>query len=445
MNEKFSKIGFILAVAGGAVGLGNAFKFPTLVGSSGGSAFVFLYLTLTLTIGFSVFLAEMAMGRLSGKDPVNAYKILAPKNGDKWKFAGFFMIAGIFVLAFYLIILGWVIRYIAVSFANLPSTTALAGENFENFITNSFKANLFFYLIAFLSTFAVVARGIKSGIEKLNIYMMPLLFILLLIMLIYSCFMDGFSKAAVFLFTPDFSKIDFSVVLNALGLAFFTLCIGIGCITTYAANLGESANIVKSSISIVFINILIGLMVGLIVFTFVFEFGADPGEQGVGLVFVSLTSLFAKLGFIGNVLAVLFFISLFFAGITSAISMIEPFVFYLINSYKISRLKAVIISAIGVFVLSLSALLSIQKDAEATFTFFGKSFFDILDFVSQNLMLPLGAMMTTIFVGFIMRKTDLKRLYTTEMGEKGFTIWINFLRFVVPICIIIIFINQIWG
>lgn len=445
MNEKFSKIGFILAVAGGAVGLGNAFKFPTLVGTSGGSAFVFLYLILTLSIGFSVFLAEMAMGRLSGKDPVNAYKNLAPKNGEKWRFAGFFMIAGIFVLAFYLVILGWVIRYTFAAFWALPGSIDEASAVFGEFISGSLTQNLFFYALAFFSTFAVVARGIKSGIEKLNIYMMPLLFVLLLIMLTYAFFMPGFSEAVRFLFTPDFSKLDFSVVLNALGLAFFTLCIGIGCITTYAANLGESTKLVKSSISIAFINILIGLMVGLIVFTFVFEFGADPSQQGVGLIFVSLNSLFAKLGIIGNILAFLFFLSLFFAGITSAVSMIEPFVFYLINSFSFSRLKAVCISALGVFVLSILAIFSVQKDFGENFSLFGKPFFDILDFVSQNLMLPLGALITTIFVGFVMKKEQIFALYKGEMSPKIFALWLNFLRFIVPICIVIIFINQIWG
>lgn len=444
MNDKFSRIGFILSVAGGAVGLGNAWKFPTLVGQNGGFAFVLLYLVLTLSIGFSIFLAEMAMGRLSGKDPVNSYKNLAPSHLKNWKYAGFTMLGGIFVLSFYLVIIGWVIRYIFISFGTLPQDIKTSGELFGNFITNDLSGNLLFYFLAFFSTLAVVSKGVKSGIEKLNVYAMPTLFILLLAMLFYSFSMDGFSKAFIFLFRPDFSKITFDVVLTALGLAFFTLCIGIGCITTYAASLGDGAKLVKSSVSIAFINILIGLMMGLIVFTFVFEFNSDPSSQGAGLVFVSLMTLFAKIGIMGNILAVVFFISLYFAGITSAVSMIEPFVFYLINEYKISRLKALVFCGVIIISLSTLCILSMHAVYGASFTFFDKSFFDILDFVSSNLMLPLGALLTAIFVGFVMDKRALYNLYKKDMGDVWFKIWYNFLRYIAPICVIVIVAKQLF-
>ncbi|ASM35696.1 sodium- and chloride-dependent transporter [Campylobacter sputorum subsp. bubulus] len=444
MNDKFTRLGFILSVAGGAVGLGNAWKFPTLVGQNGGFAFVLLYLVLTLSIGFSIFLAEMAMGRLSGKDPVNSYKNLAPSHLKNWKYAGFTMLGGIFVLSFYLVIMGWVIRYIFISFSALPQDIETSGKLFGNFITNDLNGNLFFYFLAFFSTLAVVSKGIKSGIEKLNVYVMPTLFILLLAMLIYSFSMEGFSKAFVFLFKPDFSKITFDVVLTALGLAFFTLCVGIGCITTYAASLEDDTNLVKSSISIVFINILIGLMMGLIVFTFVFEFNADPSTQGAGLVFVSLMTLFAKIGIIGNVLAVTFFVSLYFAGITSAVSMIEPFVFYLINEYKISRLKALSFCGVLIIFLSTLCILSMHSSFGAKFTFFDKSFFDILDFVSSNLMLPLGAFLTAIFVGYIMDKNKIYNLYKKDMSGFWFKIWYNFLRYIAPVCVVVIVVKQIF-
>lgn len=444
MNDKFSRIGFILSVAGGAVGLGNAWKFPTLVGQNGGFAFVLLYLVLTLSIGFSIFLAEMAMGKLSGKDPVNAYKNLAPSNLQNWKYAGFTMLGGIFVLSFYLVIMGWVIRYIFVSFGSLPQNIEESGQLFESFITNDLSRNLFFYFLAFFSTLAVVSKGIKSGIEKVNVYVMPMLFILLLAMLVYSSSMSGFTQAFAFLFKPDFSKITFDVVLTALGLAFFTLCIGIGCITTYAASLQSDTNLVKSSVSIAFINILIGLMMGLIVFTFVFEFNADPSQQGAGLVFVSLMTLFSKIGLMGNFLAALFFISLFFAGITSAISMIEPFVFYLINEYKISRLKALVFCGFLIIILSTLCIFSMHAKMGASFTFFNKSFFDILDFISSNVMLPLGAFLTAIFVGFVMDKSKLYKIYSKDMGEIGFKIWHSFLRYIAPICVLIIVVKQIF-
>ena len=443
MNDKFSKIGFILAVAGGAVGLGNAWKFPTLVGQNGGSAFVLLYLALTLGVGFSIFLAEMALGRLSGRDLPSAYETLAPRGGRKWRAAGVFIAGGMLVLSFYLVILGWVIRYIFLGFSPLPATAEEAGAVFDNLISHSLATSLGFYALALVLTLSVVARGIKSGIERLNVVMMPLLFVLLLAMLAYACTMQGFGAAAKFLFYPDFGKITVSSVLSALGLALFTLCVGVGCIAAYAASLSEGVRLVRSSVNIVFINIAIGLMMGLIVFTFIFEFRADPA-QGAGLVFVSLTTMFAKMGLAGQVLEVAFFVSLFFAGITSAVSMIEPFVFYLIGRFKISRLRAVCISGCAIAVLGACSLLSVHADYASRFRLFGASFFDCLDFVSSNVMLPLGALTSAIFVGFVMDAQRLRGLFGADMGELGFKIWYFSLRFVAPVAIVIIMANLLF-
>ena len=292
-------------------------------------------------------------------------------------------------------------------------------------------------------TLCVVARGIKSGIERLNVVMMPLLFVLLLAMLAYACTMQGFGAAAKFLFYPDFGKITVNSVLSALGLALFTLCVGVGCIAAYAASLGEGVRLVRSSVNIVFINIAIGLMMGLIVFTFIFEFRADPA-QGAGLVFVSLTTMFAKIGLAGQVLEVAFFVSLFFAGITSAVSMIEPFVFYLIGRFKISRLRAVCISGGVIAVLGACSLLSMHADYASKLKFFGASFFDCLDFVSSNVMLPLGALTSAIFVGFVMDARRLRGLFGADMDKLGFKIWYFSLRFVAPVAIVIIMANLLF-
>ena len=429
MNDKFSKIGFILAVAGGAVGLGNAWKFPTLVGQNGGSAFVLLYLALTLGVGFSIFLAEMALGRLSGRDLPSAYETLAPRGGRKWRAGGVFIAGGMLVLSFYLVILGWVIRYIFLGFSPLPATAEEAGAVFDDLISHSLATSLGFYALALVLTLSVVARGIKSGIERLNVVMMPLLFVLLLAMLAYACTMQGFGAAAKFLFYPDFGKITVSSILSALGLALFTLCVGVGCIAAYAASLSEGVRLVRSSVNIVF--------------TFIFEFRADPA-QGAGLVFVSLTTMFAKMGVAGQVLEVAFFVSLFFAGITSAVSMIEPFVFYLIGRFKISRLRAVCISGCVIAVLGACSLLSMHADYASRFKLFGASFFDCLDFVSSNVMLPLGALTSAIFVGFAMDTQRLRGLFGADMGELGFKIWYFSLRFVAPVAIVIIMANLLF-
>ncbi|CZE47841.1 sodium-dependent transporter [Campylobacter geochelonis] len=444
MRENFSKIGFILSVAGGAVGLGNAWKFPTLVGANGGFAFVLLYLVITVSIGFAIFLAEIAMGKLSQKDPVNAYKNLAIKHKNLWKFAGFSMIGGILVLSFYLVILGWVIRYIFVSFSTLPVGINEAKELFGQAVSSDIYGSIFYFFCAFFLTLFVVSKGVKSGIEKLNIYMMPALFIMLLAMLFYSFFFDGFSQAFKFLFYVDFSKLDLNSLLSALGLSFFTLCLGVGCILTYSASLNDDTNPVSSSFYIVLINILIGLMMGLIVFTFVFEFGSDPKEQGVGLVFFSLISLFAKLGVAGNILAFFFFLSLFFAGITSAVSMIEPFTFYLTNEYKISRKKALSYLGVVIFILGVLCILSLSGEFANVLTFGKKSFFDILDFVSSNVMLPIGAILSAIFVGFALPKERIEGFFMPYMKSKTmFELWYFMLRFVAPIAIVVIILNQI--
>lgn len=443
MREEFSKIGFILSVVGGAVGLGNAWKFPTLVGMNGGFAFVLLYLLITITIGFAIFLAEIYMGKSSKKDPVNAYKTLAPNNKEKWKFAGFTMVSGILVLSFYLVILGWVIRYIFISLFALPKDIDSARAMFEGFVGSDLFGSIFFFFIAFILTILVVSRGVKSGIEKLNVYAMPTLFILLVLMLLYSVSFDGFKEAFKFLFYADFSKLSVDSLLTALGLSFFTLCLGVGCILTYAASLGDNINPVTSSFYIVLINIAIGLMMGLIVFTFVFEYHGDPTQQGVGLVFFSLITLFAKLGIVGNILSFLFFLSLFFAGITSAISMIEPFTFYLINEYKFSRKKALILIGIVVYLLGTICILSSLSLTSGYFTFFNKSFFDLLDYLASNIIMPLGGFFAAIFVGFILKRETLETFFSHCMSKKVFEIWYFFVRFIAPIAVVVIMINSL--
>ncbi|VEJ54863.1 sodium- and chloride-dependent transporter, SNF family [Campylobacter insulaenigrae] len=444
MNDKFSKIGFVLAVAGSAVGLGNAWKFPTLVGNNGGSAFVIVYLLLTLGVGFIIFLAELSIGKLSEKDPVNAYYTLAPKNKRLWSLAGFFMLGAIILVSFYSVVIGWIVKYAYLGFFELPHNTSEAGVVFGNLLSNDVISQFVCFTFVFVVIFYVVSKGVKSGIEKLNVWMMPSLFILLILMLGYSFSMEGFSKASDFLFSPDFSKLSVNSILDALGLAFFSMSLGVCVILTYAASLPDKTNFISSALNIIIINTIIGIMMGLIVFTFVFEFGADPTQQGPGLIFISLTTLFAKLGYLGNVLAVVFFIALFFAGITSAISMIEPFTFYLINRYHISRKKALAFVGVIVYFLGSLSILSFYDLSADSLKFFGKSFFDILDFFIQNLLMPISALITAFFVGFVLKKEVLKTLFNPYMRGIFFEIWYFFLRFISPLAVILIMAKQIF-
>lgn len=444
MTEKFSKIGFILAVAGSAVGLGNAWKFPTLVGTNGGSAFILLYLVLTLCVSFVIFIAEIVIGRLAESDPVEAFSKLAPKHKEKWKFAGFFMISALLIYSFYSVIMGWILKYTVTGIYYLPKNMEESGEIFTTLTSGSLFLNIVCFTICSLTSFFIISKGVKNGIERLNVWMMPSLFILLLAMVLYSMSIDGFIQSAKFLLVPDFSALNKQSVLSALGLAFFTLSLGVTTIITYAASLPTNTNILTSSLSIVFINILIGIMMGLIVFTFIFEFGADPNQQGPGLIFISLSVLFSKLGIIGNILAFMFFLSLLFAAITSAISMIEPSVFYLVNSKNMSRKNAINTICIFTYILGIICILGFDSNTSKFFTFFGKDFFSILDFMTSNILMPLSGIVTAIFVGFVIKSSPVEILLKPYTGTTLFNIWYFLLRFVAPLAVAYIMINQLF-
>lgn len=444
MSDKFSKIGFILSIVGAAIGLGNAWKFPYMVGSNGGSAFVLLYLVFAVIVGLSIFFAEMAMGKISNSDPANAFKNLASSNSKFWGFAGIMMITGVFIASFYTLIIGWVMRYAVLSLGSLPSQISDSAQNFTKFISSDIVGQILYFTIALFAYFIILAKGVKRGIERINLWLLPAFSILLILMLIYSMQMSGFGEAAKFLLVPDFSKITGEAVFMALGLAFFTMCVGIGAIITYSTSLDDKTNLFTSSLYVVILNIVFSVVIGLIVFTFVFEFNEQP-SQGVGLAFISLPTLFAKLGAIGNLLSFAFFTALVFAGLTSAISMVEPLIFYITKEFKISRSKAIFIVGVSVYILGVLCALSNIENFKDHLTFFGKGFFDILDYISSNIMLPLGGIVIAIFVGFFMKKESLSALFVPYMGAVIFEIWYFLLRFVAPSCVVAIMIKQIVG
>ena len=433
-RSTFTKIGFVLALAGGAVGLGNAWKFPTMVGTNGGSAFVMLYLFFCLTLGISLFLSEIALGKITKSDLATSYFKLAKITPNLCKFGGVFMLTGIFVLSFYLVILSLVFHYIFLSFS-LPNTINEAGALFNAAIGENMSISIICFSVCFFLTLFVVNKGIIAGIEKLNVILMPALFVILILMLLFSFTQSGFSDAFKFLFKPDFSKLGMNSLLDALGLSLFTLCLGIGCISTYAASLDDNTNILKSSLFVVFINVLIGLMMGLIVFTFIFTYNEDPTQSGAGLVFISLATLFAKLGNFGIILSFLFFLALFFAGITSAVSMIEPFTFFM-QKY-ISRTKALIIIGFFVYIIGLLALFGMARKLSF-------DTFSALDFLTSNIMLPLGVLFSSIYAGFLMKRYSFFKIFLPIFGKTYTKIYFKFLQIITPIAIILIIINNFY-
>ena len=439
MHKKFSKLGYILAMAGSAIGLGNAWKFPTMAGNHGGFAFIFLYFVLTILIACVAFLAEAGIGRLSGKDTPKALIELAPKGQRFWGLGGFFMITALLIASFYLVVIGWILYYACLSIAGLPASTDEASKLFDSLIKNNLTNVLFCYFAVLFITFYTVSRGIKKGIEKLNFILMPSLFILLIVILIYSFTFNssGFSGAVSFIFTPDFSKIlDPELILAAMGLALFSLSLGVGTVSTYGASLGEDTNLFKSLLYIVGLNICMGILMGLVVFSFVQVAPGASANEGPGLIFVSLASLFGELGAVGSALGFMFFISLLFAGITSAVSMIEPAVRYFEDEKDISRIKSSTILGVLVFGLGVLCVLSFYEPTKESFAIFDKSIFDVLDYATSNVLMPLGVLFFSIFAGWIMPKERFYTLFLNYAPKFAVDIWYFILRFILPILVV---------
>ena len=439
MHKKFSKLGYILAMAGSAIGLGNAWKFPTMTGNHGGFAFIFLYFVLTILIACVAFLAEAGIGRLSGKDTPKALIELAPKGQRFWGLGGFFMITALLIASFYLVVIGWILYYACLSIGGLPASTDEDSKLFDSLIKNNLTSVLSCYFAVLFITFYTVSRGIKEGIEKLNFILMPSLFILLIVILIYSFTFNssGFSGAVSFIFTPDFSKIlDPELILAAMGLALFSLSLGVGTVSTYGASLGEDTNLFKSLLYIVGLNICMGILMGLVVFSFVQVAPGASANEGPGLIFVSLASLFGELGVVGSALGFMFFISLLFAGITSAVSMIEPAVRYFEDEKGISRIKSSTILGVLVFGLGVLCVLSFYEPTKESFAIFGKSIFDILDYATSNVLMPLGVLFFSIFAGWIMPKERFYTLFLNYAPKFAVDIWYFILRFILPILVV---------
>ena len=439
MHKKFSKLGYILAMAGSAIGLGNAWKFPTMTGNHGGFAFIFLYFVLTILIACVAFLAEAGIGRLSGKDTPKALIELAPKGQRFWGLGGFFMITALLIASFYLVVIGWILYYACLSIGGLPASTDEAGNLFDSLIKNNITSVLSCYFAVLFITFYTVSRGIKKGIEKLNFILMPSLFILLIVILIYSFTFNssGFSGAVTFIFTPDFSKIlDPELILAAMGLALFSLSLGVGTVSTYGASLGEDTNLFKSLLYIVGLNICMGILMGLVVFSFVQVAPGASANDGPGLIFVSLASLFGELGVVGSALGFMFFISLLFAGITSAVSMIEPAVRYFEDEKGINRIKSSAILGVLVFGLGVLCVLSFYEPTKESFAIFSKSIFDILDYATSNVLMPLGVLFFSIFAGWIMPKERFYTLFLNYAPKFAVDIWYFILRFILPILVV---------
>lgn len=435
--EKFSRIGFILAAAGSAVGLGNIWKFPYMAGENGGGAFVFIYLITVVVIGFSVMLAEMLIGYMGRGDTVTSFENLAPAKSKKlWRFAGFQAFTALMIMSFYSVVIGWIINYIFLSASSLPATFDEAKNTFETMLGTDIMTQLFYHTLAFLMVTYVVNRGIKGGIEKINLILMPALMTIFIGMLFYAFTLDGFGQAFDFMFSVDWSKINAHIVIIALGHAFFTLSLGMGAILTYSASLPDNSNLFKNAVWVALLDTGIALVAGLVLFTFVFHNGEAP-SQGPGLVFISLPVAFHSVGAAGYILAVLFFTALAFAGFTSAVSLLEPMVQFTIDKFNWSRLKSSVMMGLSFYLIGIVALLSNTEQFGEMLTFGGRNFFDNLDHITTAVMLPLAGFTMAIFVGFVVDKSRIESVLKKPLGF-AFELWYFSLRYIVPIALFIV-------
>ena len=434
---------FFLAVTGSAIGLGNIWKFPYITGENGGGAFVLVYLLAIAIIGVPIMMAEVMLGRRGRHSPVNTLKILSREDGASplWTLLGYIgILAGIFILSFYSVIAGWAVAYLFRTASGTFDGATVEGVAtiFTELISDPEKM-LAWHTIFLTVTMMVVANGVRSGLERAVRYLMPLLFLLLLVLLWYSSQMGAaFSAGVKFLFYPDFSKLTPNGALIALGHAFFTLSLGMGVVMTYGAYLPRGNSISKTVVVIAIADTVIALLAGLVIFPIIFENSLAP-NSGPGLIFQTLPIAFGYMPN-GALWGSLFLSMLIFAALTSAIALIEPAVAWLIESRKISRARAALYIGVVVWVLGIGTILSFNIWSSESYLFHGMSFFDLLDYLVSNIMLPLGGLFITVFVGWSLNKSSSKE----EMGDSwGYKIWFFMIRYISPVGVIIIFLHAV--
>jgi len=423
-----TRFGFILAAAGSAVGLGNIWKFPYITGIYGGGAFVIVYLVCVLLVGLPLMIAELMIGRRAQQNPVGAFQKLHYE-GSPWRFTGWLGVAsGFLILSFYSVISGYVLAYIIKSFQGFAGSPDQIRSQFDVLEADP-TMSILFHTIFMIMAIWIIAQGIQRGIEKFSKILMPLLLALLMALALHGLFnTEGGSEAISFLFRPDFSKLTAEAILSALGHAFFTLSLGMGAMITYGSYMKRDARIVRDAIVISFLDTAIALIAGIAIFSLVFAYGLEP-DAGFGLIFKTLPVLFADTG---PIIAVAFFVMLFWAALTSAISLLEVVVSYFIDKRNWSRIKATVIMGGVIYALGiLSAVSAIKLPFRGEDT----GFLEIFDFITTNWMLPIGGLLTCIFAAWVMN--DLTR--REEFGSSGF--WyralILTLKFVTPLAVLV--------
>ncbi len=433
---------FILAATGSAVGLGNIWKFPYITGENGGGAFVIVYLLCIAAIGIPIMMSEVLMGRRGRSTPINALKHLCAeaKAHPAWQLIGWSgMLAGFLILSYYSVIAGWALSFVldSISGTFVGASAEEVGENFGDLLAS--PGSLVFWHTAFMvMTMIVVARGVSNGLEKAVRFLMPTLLILLVVMVGYAMSMGEFMRGVAFLFNPDFSKITANGVLIAMGHAFFTLSLGMGAIMIYGAYLPQDVSIAKTAIIISIADTVVALLAGLAIFPIVFSNGLEPGS-GPGLIFQTLPIAFGQMPG-GIFFGTLFFVLLSFAAWTSSISLIEPAVTWLVENKNMTRARACTFAGGLTWLVGLGTVLSFNVTSDVKL--FDKTFFDLLDYLTSNIMLPLGGLAMAVFVVWVMPKQATVDELNLN-SPSAFNLWLFLVKFVAPIAVIIVFLKAI--
>lgn len=440
-----SKLGIILATAGSAVGLGNVWRFPYITGQNGGAAFIIIYVACVLLLGIPCMVSEFIIGRHGASNTARAYSKLA--HGTAWKYVGGLgVLTGFLITGYYAVVSGWCLQYIfASTIGQLKGDPQYFIEYFARFSQDPLQP-IFWMLVFMAMTHFVIVHGVRGGIEKASKLLMPTLFILLLVIVVASCLLPDAGKGITFLFQPDFSKVDSQVFLGALGQAFYSLSIAMGCICTYASYFSRHTNLLNSAVQISVIDCIVAILAGLMIFPAAFSVGVNP-DSGPSLIFITLPNVFqqafAGLPLLGYVISMLFYSLLALAALTSLISLHEVSTAFFYEELHITRkngalIVTIVCSLIGVFCsLSLGRWngLAIQ----------GMSLFDIFDFVTGQIFLPVGGFLTCLFIGWYVPKAVVKNEFTNWGTVSGnlFGLFLFCVRYVCPVAIATIFFHQL--
>ena len=443
-----SRLGFILAAAGSAVGLGNIWKFPASAGTNGGGLFVLIYLACVAAVGLPVMIAEVLIGRRVQKSPVPAFSELGKQSGSSvpWSIVGWMgVVSGFLILSFYSVVAGWTLHYVYLAVTGqFTGTESQITQLFDVMVGDnaSIGLSILWHGLFMLVTVGVVLGGIKKGVEKAAFFLMPALLLMLIGMVVYSATLPGFSKAVSFLFEPSLEGFKPSSVLDALGQAFFSLSLGMGALITYGSYLDKKTDLVGSSFSISLLDTAVALIAGLMLFPVVYTANIPPGKEEA-LAFITMPIAFSGLPG-GGVIGIAFFVLLFFAALTSGISLLEVVTSTIVDQLGWGRKKTTAVFGGTIFVLGIPSILSLAGGLAFWTNAFGKNFFGSVIYLTQYWFLPLGALFISIFVGWFMPSRDVEEEFCRgSKWGKLYPLWRVMIRYFVPVAIVVVFIYSI--